>query len=64
MSGALDGIRIVELAGLGALPFASLKLADMGADVIRVDRVADVEIWVDARHAVTVVGYGRFRDRC
>ena len=41
--GALEGIRVVELAGLGALPFASLKLADMGADVIRVDRVAEVD---------------------
>lgn len=43
MSAALDGVRVLELAGLGALPFASLKLADMGADVVRVDRVADVE---------------------
>ncbi|MEL7210105.1 MAG: CaiB/BaiF CoA-transferase family protein, partial [Actinomycetota bacterium] len=43
MTGALDGVRIIELAGMGALPFASLKLADMGADVVRVDRVADVE---------------------
>jgi alpha-methylacyl-CoA racemase len=40
--GPLDGIKVIELAGLGALPFASLKLADMGADVIRVDRVGDV----------------------
>ena len=42
MSGPLDGIRVIELAGIGALPFASLKLADMGADVIRVDRTSDV----------------------
>ena len=33
---------MVELAGLGALPFASLKLADMGAHVVRVDRLAEV----------------------
>ena len=32
----------IELAGLGALPFGTLKLADMGADVIRVDRTAEV----------------------
>jgi alpha-methylacyl-CoA racemase len=43
VSGALEGIRVVELAGIGALPFASLKLADMGAEVIRVDRVAEVD---------------------
>lgn len=42
MDGPLRGVTIIELAGLGALPFASLKLADMGADVIRVDRIADV----------------------
>ena len=38
MSGPLTGVRVVELAGLGALPFATLKLADMGADVIRVEQ--------------------------
>ena len=43
MSGPLHGVRVVELAGLGALPFGSLKLADMGAEVIRVDRLAEVE---------------------
>ena len=42
MSGPLTGITVVELAGLGALPFGTLKLADMGADVIRVDRAAEV----------------------
>ncbi len=40
--GPLNGVTVVELAGLGALPFATLKLADMGADVIRVNRVSDV----------------------
>jgi alpha-methylacyl-CoA racemase len=40
--GPLTGVKIIELAGLGALPFATLKLADMGADVIRVDRLSDV----------------------
>src|SRR5215218_5388579 len=42
MSGPLQGVKVVELAGLGALPFGTLKLADMGADVIRVDRAAEV----------------------
>ncbi len=32
---------MLELAGLGALPYGTLKLADMGADVIRVNRVSD-----------------------
>lgn len=42
MGGPLDGVRIVELAGMGALPFATLKLGDMGAEVIRVDRLSEV----------------------
>jgi len=42
MAGPLAGIKVVELAGLGALPFGSLKLADMGAEVVRVDRLSDV----------------------
>ncbi|GAY09593.1 CaiB/BaiF CoA-transferase family protein [Pseudonocardia sp. N23] len=39
MTGPLSGVRVVELAGLGPAPFAGMMLADMGADVIRVDRV-------------------------
>ena len=38
MSGPLSGFRIVELAGIGPGPFAAMLLADMGAEVIRVDR--------------------------
>jgi alpha-methylacyl-CoA racemase len=38
MSGALAGIRVVEFAGLGPAPFAGMMLADMGADVVVVDR--------------------------
>ena len=40
--GPLAGVRVLELAGLGALPYGSLRLADMGAEVIRVERTADV----------------------
>ena len=42
MNGPLHGVRIIELAGLGALPYGSLRLADMGADIVRVERLADV----------------------
>lgn len=38
MSGPLDGIRVVELAGIGPGPHAAMMLADLGADVVRVDR--------------------------
>jgi alpha-methylacyl-CoA racemase len=36
--GPLSGIRVVELAGLGPAPYACMLLADLGADVLRVDR--------------------------
>jgi alpha-methylacyl-CoA racemase len=38
VSGPLKGIRIVELAGVGPTPFCAMLLADMGAEIITVDR--------------------------
>ena len=38
MPGPLHGVTVIELAGLGPAPFCAMILADMGADVIRVDR--------------------------
>lgn len=39
MSGPLQGVRVVELAGIGPGPYACMLLADAGADVLRVDRL-------------------------
>jgi alpha-methylacyl-CoA racemase len=36
--GPLNGLRVVEMAGIGPAPFAAMLLADLGADVVRVDR--------------------------
>ncbi len=36
--GPLKGLRIIELAGIGPGPFCAMLLADMGADVVRIDR--------------------------
>jgi alpha-methylacyl-CoA racemase len=38
MSGPLVGVRVVELAGVGPGPHACMVLADLGADVLRVER--------------------------
>ena len=38
MAGPLAGLRVVELAGLAPAPFATTVLADLGAEVVRVDR--------------------------
>jgi len=36
--GPLDGVKVIELAGIGPGPFCAMLLADMGAEVIRIDR--------------------------
>ena len=40
--GALDGVRVIELAGIGPGPFCGMMLADMGAEVVQVDRAGAV----------------------
>ena len=41
--GPLAGVKILEIAALGPAPFASMMLADMGAEVLRIDRADRVE---------------------
>jgi alpha-methylacyl-CoA racemase len=41
MTGPLKGLKIIEMVGIGPCPFAAMMLADMGADVIRIDRKPD-----------------------
>jgi len=52
--GPLAGIRLIEIAGIGPGPMAAMMLGDLGADVIRVDRVrpSGPERFSDPRHAV------------
>ena len=38
MPGPLHGVTIIELAAIGPTPFAGMLLADLGAEVIRVER--------------------------
>ena len=52
-SGPLSGYRIVEFAGIGPGPFACMMLADMGADVVTLDRVGA------ERNLKSVTGRGR-----
>ncbi|MBL77629.1 MAG: carnitine dehydratase [Acidimicrobiaceae bacterium] len=40
--GALEGVRVIELAGIGPGPFCGMMLADMGAEVVQVDRAGAV----------------------
>ncbi|MFN8025307.1 MAG: CaiB/BaiF CoA-transferase family protein [Acidimicrobiia bacterium] len=54
--GPLQGVKVIELAGIGPGPFAGTLLSDMGADVVRVERADWVDkmqgpygFWVDGR---------------
>ena len=42
MTGPLAGIRVIELPNIGPVQFAGMLLADMGAEVLRLDRATDV----------------------
>lgn len=49
-NGPLTGVRVVELAGIGPGPFAAMHLADLGADVVRVDRPGGAGLGIDPRY--------------
>ncbi|MFD4914281.1 CaiB/BaiF CoA transferase family protein [Streptomyces virginiae] len=51
--GPLAGVRVVELAGIGPGPFAAMLLADLGADVVRVDRPGGAGLAVDPAYDIT-----------
>jgi alpha-methylacyl-CoA racemase len=44
--GTRSGVRMLEMAGIGPAPFAGMLLADMGAEVLRIDRLAAVDIGI------------------
>ncbi|UXY40278.1 CoA transferase [Streptomyces albidocamelliae] len=52
-SGPLSGVRVVELAGIGPGPFAAMLLADLGADVVRVDRPGGQGLGIDPAYDIT-----------
>ncbi len=58
-NGPLGGFRIIELAGIGPGPMAAMLLADMGAEVIRVERAAAVRGSAPATPHVDVTLRGR-----
>ncbi|WKU03548.1 CaiB/BaiF CoA-transferase family protein [Micromonospora sp. HUAS LYJ1] len=45
--GPLLGLRVVEIAAMGPVPFSAMVLADLGADVLRVDRVTPASTTLD-----------------
>ena len=58
MNGPLQGMRVIEMAGIGPAPLACMLLADLGADVVRVDRLqaSGLGLALDPRHDVNARG--------
>ena len=58
MNGPLQGLRVIELAGIGPAPLACMLLADLGADVVRVDRLepSGLGLAIEPRHDVNARG--------
>lgn len=56
--GPLAGLKIVELAGIGAGPYCAMMLADMGAEVVRVDRLtaSGLGVPIDAKFDLLLRG--------
>ena len=56
--GPLQGLRVIELAAIGPVPLAGMLLSDLGADVVRVDRLqpSGLGLAIDARHDVNARG--------
>ncbi|WP_037955897.1 CaiB/BaiF CoA transferase family protein [Streptomyces sulphureus] len=59
MAGPLQGVRVLEFAGMGPGPFAAMLLADMGAEVIRLDRPGRTDAGAAAASAPNPVLRGR-----
>ncbi len=59
MSGPLTGLKVIELAGIGPAPMAAMMLSDMGAEVIRVDRLTASGLGIPMPNKFNFLGRGR-----
>jgi len=59
MSGPLTGVKVLEIAGIGPGPFCGMLLADMGADVLRVDRLQANDLGLPVAPKYDIMSRGR-----
>jgi len=59
MPGPLKGIRVIEMAGLGPVPLAGLMLSEMGAEVVRVERINATRAFLDVKPEHDIDRHGR-----
>jgi alpha-methylacyl-CoA racemase len=57
--GPLNGYKIIELAGIGPAPMCAMLLADLGAEVLRIDRTADAGLGISLQTKYSLLNRGR-----
>jgi len=57
--GPLKGIRVVEMAAIGPVPFAGMMFADMGAEVVRIDRVTPAHLGIEVETRFDFMARGK-----
>ncbi|HLW72176.1 MAG TPA: CaiB/BaiF CoA-transferase family protein [Candidatus Binataceae bacterium] len=57
--GPLTGYKVIELAGIGPAPMCAMLLSDLGADVLRIDRLADAGLGISLPTKFSVLNRGR-----
>lgn len=58
-NGALAGVRVIEFAAIGPIPFCGMVLADMGAEVIRIERPAATDLGIPVDPAFDHLNRGK-----
>ncbi|MEO8859403.1 MAG: CoA transferase, partial [Burkholderiaceae bacterium] len=46
LNGPLHGLKVIEMPAIGPVPFCGMLLADLGADVLRLDRSGDSDLGI------------------
>ncbi|WP_341703935.1 CaiB/BaiF CoA-transferase family protein [Ferrovibrio sp.] len=59
MSGPLAGLRVIEMPAIGPVPFCGMLLADLGADVLRIDRTGEVDLGLPVEPKYELLGRGK-----
>jgi alpha-methylacyl-CoA racemase len=59
MAGPLSGVKVIELAGIGPGPMCAMLLSDLGAEVVRVDRLVAADLGIDRGRQFNVLNRGR-----
>jgi crotonobetainyl-CoA:carnitine CoA-transferase CaiB-like acyl-CoA transferase len=59
MSGPLNGIKVIELAGIGPGPMCAMLLSDLDAEMVRIDRLEAVDLGIDSSRKRNLLDRGR-----